>query len=193
MANIKLIVGLGNPGKKYIKTRHNAGFNVLDILAEKWGTGWKNWKDQAELSVKSGGEKILLAKPALFMNLSGGPVRAILDYNGITPEEMLVVSDDFSLELGSIRLRLKGSSGGHNGLESIIMNLGTNEFPRMRLGIGPVPGRMDPADFVLSEFGSGEKEVLNEMYGKAVIAAEDALLAGVEKAASKIPGKPREQ
>ena len=188
MGNIKLIAGLGNPGKKYLKTRHNAGFNVLDLLAGQWDTGgWKNWKDQAEISVKSSGDRVILAKPSLFMNNSGIAIRGILDYHGITPDEMLVVSDDFSLKLGVLRLRLKGSSGGHNGLESIINHTGTDAFPRLRLGIGPVPAGADQAEFVLSGFSPEENAVISETYIKAVTVIEDALSLGVEAAISRFP------
>jgi len=192
MANIRLIVGLGNPGKKYVKTRHNAGFNVLDLIAGKWDTGWKNWKDRAEVYVKSGDEQVILAKPSLFMNNSGGPVRALLDYFAITPEEMLVISDDFTIDLGMLRLRLKGSSGGHNGLESIITETGITSFPRLRLGIGRVPPGVNPADFVLSEFRSEENTVMREIYGKAVDVIEAALSTGLEAAVSRIPGAAKE-
>lgn len=185
MAVIKLIVGLGNPGKKYAKTRHNAGFNVLDLLTDKWGLGWKNWAGLSELCVKNTDERVILAKPVLFMNNSGKAVRSLLDYFGILPEEMLVVSDDFSLELGVLRLRLKGSSGGHNGLASIITETGTSAFPRLRLGIGTVPGRLDPADYVLADFASGEREPAAEMFREASLMIESALALGLEKAVSK--------
>jgi peptidyl-tRNA hydrolase, PTH1 family len=185
---IKLIVGLGNPGKKYVKTRHNAGFNVLDLLAGQWGAGWKNWKGQAEISIKVSGKKVVLAKPSLFMNISGVPVRALLDYYDILPDEMLVVNDDFSLKLGVLRLRLSGSSGGHNGLESIIAETGTSSFPRLKLGIGPVPLRTDPADFVLSEFNPEENIIMQETYKKAMTVLEEALTRGLETAVSKVPG-----
>jgi peptidyl-tRNA hydrolase, PTH1 family len=193
MPIIKLIVGLGNPGKKYIKTRHNAGFNVLDLLADKWGVSWKNWKSLAEVSARNTGEKVILVKPSQFMNNSGSAARGILDYYGYAPDEMLVVSDDFSLELGTLRLRLKGSSGGHNGLESIISETGTSSFPRLRLGIGPVPARMDPADFVLSDFSVSYMGAVNEMLQNAAEVVEQVLLLGMEKAASKIPVKAKEK
>jgi peptidyl-tRNA hydrolase, PTH1 family len=188
MGNIKLIVGLGNPGKRYVKTRHNAGFNVLDLLAGQWGSGWKNWKDQADISVKVSGEKVILAKPSLFMNISGVPIRSLLDYYDIAPDEMLIINDDFSLKLGVLRLRLSGSSGGHNGIESIIVETGTSLFPRLKLGIGPVPPGIDPADFVLSEFKPEENSIMQETYKKAVTLLEDALSYGVETAVSKFPG-----
>ena len=195
MGHIKLIVGLGNPGKKYVRTRHNAGFNVLDILAEEAGAGWKNWKDKAETAVMNRAEKVILVKPGLYMNNSGEAVRGLLDYFSITPEEMLVVSDDFSLELGALRMRLKGSSGGHNGLQSIINQTGTSAFARLRLGIGPMPERIDPADFVLSEFNPEQNITMQETYKKAAAVIEDALSSGIEAAVSKMPvaAKAREQ
>ncbi len=190
---IKLIAGLGNPGNKYIKTRHNAGFNVLDLLSDQWESGWKNWKGQAEISIKNSADKIFLVKPSLFMNLSGSPIRGILDYYGIAPVEMLVVNDDFSLKLGVLRLKLAGSFGGHNGLESIIKELGTSAFPRLKLGIGPVPPRTDPADFVLSEFKPEENMIIQETYRKAAAVIEDAISLGIETAVSRVPGAPKEQ
>ena len=190
MPEIKLIVGLGNPGNKYVKTRHNAGFNVLDILAGD--NGWKNWRDTSHISVRTSVGKIILAKPALFMNNSGDAVRALLDYHGISPDEMIVISDDFSLELGLLRFRLKGSSGGHNGLESIINHTGTSSFPRLRIGIGQVPPFIDPADFVLSQFMPEENAVMKETYIKAAAVIEDALSNGMETAVSKVPGLKKE-
>ena len=194
MSDIKLIVGLGNPGNKYIKTRHNAGFNVLGLLAGQWGTaGWKNWKNQADIAIRVSGDKVILVKPSLFMNLSGTPVRALLDYYDIRPEEMIVVSDDFSLKLGVLRLRFSGSSGGHNGLESIIVETGTSSFPRLKLGIGPVPTGTDPANFVLSESTPDENIIMQESYKKAMTLIEKALTHGLETAVSKVPGAAQEQ
>jgi peptidyl-tRNA hydrolase, PTH1 family len=186
MGNIKLIVGLGNPGKKYVKTRHNAGFNVVDLLAEQWGVAWKNWKGVAEIAVMAPGEKVILAKPSLFMNLSGTPVRSLLNYYGILPGEIIVVSDDFSLKQGVLRLRLGGSSGGHNGLESIITETGTSAFPRLKLGIGPMPPKTDPADFVLSEFFPEENLIMQGLYKKAIRVIEEAVSAGIETAVSRV-------
>jgi PTH1 family peptidyl-tRNA hydrolase len=121
------------------------------------------------------------------MNLSGAPVRALLNYYGILPGEMVVVNDDFSLKQGVIRLRLGGSSGGHNGLESIINETGTSAFPRLKLGIGPMPPKIDPADFVLSEFHPEENIIMQETCKKAIAVIEDALSAGIETAVSRVP------
>ena len=191
MANIKLIVGLGNPGKQYAKTRHNAGFNVLDILAGD--SGWKNWKGSAEISVRPSIEKVILAKPSLFMNNSGAAVRALLDYHGISPEEMIVVSDDFSLELGLLRLRLKGSSGGHNGLESIIKALKTEAFVRIRIGTAAATAKgsaklMHGDDkiekFILGPFKPDELKALKKISAAAAEAARLVITESREKAMS---------
>ena len=133
-SRIRLAVGLGNPGKAYASTRHNIGYRVIDVLKkEKW-------------------DAMDLLKPMEFMNSSGGPVQERTRRNGYTPQDILVICDDFMLPLGSLRLRLGGSSGGHNGLDSILNTFGTQEVPRLRLGIGPVSPQEDPADFVLKTF-----------------------------------------
>ncbi|MEW6040190.1 MAG: aminoacyl-tRNA hydrolase [Elusimicrobiota bacterium] len=150
----KLIVGLGNPGKEYKFTFHNIGFMVLDHLAEKHSSEFrKKTGTNSHIATISfrGNERVVLAKPLTYVNLSGIAVEQIMLKYGIKPQELLVVVDDFALPLGKLRLRLKGSSGGHNGLESIIGVLKTEEFPRLRVGIGPLPSGMDPKDFVLSK------------------------------------------
>jgi PTH1 family peptidyl-tRNA hydrolase len=160
----KLVVGLGNPGKDYAATRHNVGFRVIDSLHdEKW--------DDADLF-----------KPAVYMNASGGPVAAYARQNGIAPQDILVICDDFMLPLGSLRLRLKGSSGGHNGLDSILKTLGTLEIPRLRLGVGPVPAQQDPADFVLMAFKKSERDAVETMVERAAQAVRTIAAEGFEKA-----------
>jgi PTH1 family peptidyl-tRNA hydrolase len=121
------------------------------------------------------------------MNLSGTPVQALLNYYGVLPAEIIVISDDFSLKQGVLRLRLGGSSGGHNGLESIITETGTSAFPRLKLGIGPLPPKLDPADFVLSEFTPEENIIMQETHKKAIAVIEDALTVGIETAISRVP------
>jgi PTH1 family peptidyl-tRNA hydrolase len=162
--SIKLAVGLGNPGKAYTSTRHNLGYRVIDALEkEKW-------------------DAMDLFKPGEFMNSSGGPVQEEARRNGYTPQDLLVICDDFMLPLGSLRLRLGGSSGGHNGLDSILNTFGTLEIPRLRLGIGPVPAQEDPADFVLKTFKKEEHPAVNEMIERAVHAVKVIASEGFDAA-----------
>ncbi|MBQ8519381.1 MAG: aminoacyl-tRNA hydrolase, partial [Agathobacter sp.] len=149
-----VIVGLGNPGKKYENTRHNAGFISIDALADKYGISISEKKHKALCG--SGvieGNKVLLVKPQTFMNLSGESVRAVMDFYKIDPEEdMLVIYDDISLAPGNIRIRKKGSAGGHNGIKSIIAHAGTQNFMRIKVGVGEKPSGWDLADYVLGHF-----------------------------------------
>ena len=186
MPGIKLIVGLGNPGRDYEHTRHNIGFETLDLLAEKQKAGWRKWSGCASVASPGEWQPLLLAKPQQCMNNSGEAVRRLMDYYHIGSRDILVVLDDFSLPLGTIRLRLSGSSGGHNGLASIIEHIHASDFPRLRLGIGPVPPGSDPADFVLSRFTRAEDAAVAEMTAEAVRVIECAISDGLEKAASRI-------
>ena len=186
MAETKLIVGLGNPGIEYLETRHNIGFLAVDDFADGFGGCWKSWSGIAEVFDPARPVSAKLIKPLQYMNNSGLPVKQLMDYYHICPEEILVVSDDFSLPLGTVRLRLSGSCGGHNGLASILNTLGTNNFPRLRLGIGPLPEKIDPADFVLSKFKKSELKDVRDMLGRAHETLGNVLALGAEKAASKI-------
>jgi PTH1 family peptidyl-tRNA hydrolase len=185
---IKMVVGLGNPGTKYEYTRHNAGFLTLDRLAELRETSWKNWHSCAEISRLSSPD-VILVKPQTYMNNSGLAVKSLSDYFHIAPEEILVVVDDFSLPLGSVRARSSGSAGGHNGLASIIEHLGSSSFPRLRLGIGPLPAGCDSADFVLSPFKHPEREMVRAMIDQAVEVIGNIAAVGWDKAVSKLPAK----
>jgi PTH1 family peptidyl-tRNA hydrolase len=169
---IRLIVGLGNPGRKYSGTRHNIGRRVEETLREV-----------------SPAPKVRFANLDCFMNESGAPVAELSRRNGITPQEILVVSDDFELPLGTLRLRLKGSSGGHNGLKSILEVLGTDDVPRLRVGIGPVPAGEDPADFVLKSFGKGEHAAVDAAVERAAEAVQVILNEGWEPAMNRFNGK----
>ncbi|MCB4792807.1 MAG: aminoacyl-tRNA hydrolase [Elusimicrobia bacterium] len=187
MADIKIIVGLGNPGEKYKKTRHNIGFRVVELLAEKENQKWKEFHAIAELSsFYTDGNKIILVKPVLFMNNSGLAVRQLLEYFNILPSQMLVVVDDFAIPLGKLRLRERGSSGGHNGLESIIEHLATPDFPRLRLGLGPVELNTDPKDFVLGKFTRDENLLVKPMVEEALNVVSNIFKLGFAKAVSKI-------
>lgn len=162
-----VIVGLGNPGKAYERTRHNAGFHALDELAAAFGTG--TWKQMSKfkgevLEARIGIVPVLLLKPHTFMNLSGESVRALVDFYKLDPaQNLLVVSDDIDLPLGTPRLRRSGSAGTHNGLKSIIEHIGEG-FPRLRLGIGPKPEKMDLANWVVSAFSDEERKVMDGLY-----------------------------
>lgn len=178
-----LIAGLGNPGKEYENTRHNAGFLVLDTLAQKLGADLSERKHRA-LCGKAviGGQKVILLKPQTYMNSSGESIRAAADYYKVPPEDILVVYDDISLAPGQLRIRAKGSAGGHNGIKSIIAHLGTQEFPRVKVGIGEKPPRMDLADYVLGHFSSGEKKIMEEVAKEAADAICEIVNVGIEQA-----------
>ena len=170
-----IIAGLGNPDEKYQGTRHNVGFDVVDRLAEKYQIAVDTKKHRALIGKGViEGQKVLLVKPQTYMNLSGESIRSIVEYYKIDPEEeLLVIYDDISLEPGMLRLRTKGSAGGHNGMKSIIKHLGGDTFPRIRVGIGGEkhPGQ-DLADYVLGHFKDDEKELLSDALDKAEKAAE---------------------
>ncbi|PKM93044.1 MAG: aminoacyl-tRNA hydrolase [Elusimicrobia bacterium HGW-Elusimicrobia-4] len=161
---MKFIVGLGNPGKKYSATRHNVGFTVLDNFAEDKSLEWREYKDRALLSVC---EDFLIIKPTLFMNRSGYAIMPLIKKYNPDFEDIIVISDDMDISFGSIRIKKGGSSGGHNGVESIIETLGTNEFIRMRIGIGRPPENIVPVDFVLSKFSQEEAVKMKSVIPRA--------------------------
>ena len=173
---IRLIVGLGNPGAEYERTRHNVGFNVVDSLASEWGLSWQHAKSWHALWAK--GEKAILVKPTSYMNRSGEPLSAVANFYKIAPAEVLVVLDDLALELGRLRLRTEGGSGGHNGLESIIMQLGTEAIPRLRIGIGAAPSE-GAVDYVLGRFFEEEIPVVKKTIERAADAVKCAIDKGV--------------
>jgi peptidyl-tRNA hydrolase, PTH1 family len=182
-ATMKLIVGLGNPGNKYKDTRHNVGFEVAARLARKSGGATPRAKFQGEIVEASiAGNKVLLLTPLTYMNLSGASVLAARDFYKIEHPDILVVCDDFNLPLGKIRLRAKGSSGGQKGLEDILQRLGTEEIPRLRIGIGiPPPGR-DAAAYVLSRFTTDEQAIIAEALDRAAQATAAWVAQGLEPA-----------
>ena len=175
-----LIVGLGNPGKKYRRTRHNIGFMTVDSLAEKFGIPLGRVKSDA---IVGDGlvnrSSVMLAKPQTFMNLSGKAVGSIVRYNKVDYSKIMVVYDEIDLPLGQMRIRETGGSGGHNGMKSIIDQLG-QDFPRMRMGVGRPRGRMDPADYVLQDFSSSELQIVSEMIDRAVEAISLFLKEGIQ-------------
>ena len=185
-----LIAGLGNPTKEYDKTRHNVGFSVIDVLADRYRIDISEKKHKALCGRGViEGQKVLLLKPQTFMNFSGESIRAAADYYKIEPEEMIVIYDDISLDPGQLRIRLKGSAGGHNGIKNIIANLGTQDFPRIKVGVGAKPPRMDLADYVLSRFGAGEQKLMEEAFGEAAEAAVMMMTDGAERAMNHFNAK----
>ena len=186
-----IIVGLGNPGPEYERTRHNAGFRAIDLLAEKAGVRidrarFRALTRQAEL----GGQKVLLVKPQTFMNASGEAVQLAAMYYRVPISQILILSDDISLPVGRLRVRAEGSAGGHNGLKSVIACLGSQEFPRIRIGVGEKPHPdYDLADWVLSRFTPDEESALKPALSRAADAAEDLIRNGVQSAAAKFNGK----
>lgn len=160
---MKLIVGLGNPTKEYEGTRHNIGFMAIDALAEEYGIRVDTLKHKAMIGKGMiEGQKVILAKPVTYMNLSGEAVREITDYYKIPAEDVIVIFDDISLDVGMLRIRRKGSAGGHNGIKSIISHLGTMDFPRIKVGIGAKREGQDLADYVLGRFSKADREILTE-------------------------------
>jgi len=178
-----LVLGLGNPGPKYAGTRHNAGFMVLDLLAQRIGGRFKAHKSRCDvLEGRLNGLPVILAKPTSYMNESGGPVVAVSRFFKIPPERLTVVHDELDLPYGSLRLKRGGGDGGHNGLRSTTAALGSREYARVRFGIGRPPGRQDPADYVLREFSSVERKELEYFVDRAADAVEALLREGLDKA-----------
>ena len=174
---ISLILGLGNPGRKYEGTRHNVGFDVVDLIAARFERSFvQSHPDYVYASVTHKKHPILLVKPLTFMNLSGLVAGNLIRRLGIEPERMLVVVDDFNLPLGRIRIREEGSDGGHNGLKSIANSLETNIFPRLRIGVGPLPEKAEPSEFVLGRFKLEEQESVKK---GLEIATESAIFMAV--------------
>lgn len=184
-----LLVGLGNPGREYRGNRHNVGFMVIDHLGQDWGVRLS--KVQARALIGLGrylGHKIILAKPQTYMNLSGQSVSSLMRFYKLPLENLLVIHDDLDLPLGTIRLRPSGGSAGQKGLNSIIQQLGTQNFARLRIGIGRPPGRMDPADYVLQNFSNEEQEMLTMVLGRAEEAVQGFLHLGLEQTMSRFNG-----
>lgn len=178
---VSLVVGLGNPGRRYRDTRHNIGFMVVEELRARAGDPDEReaahsllWRTEVE------GREIVLARPLVYMNRSGAAARALAEKHGAAPDGILVVCDDFHLDFGVLRLRKGGSHGGHNGLRSIIATLGTQDFPRLRIGIGSAPAGEDPADYVLERFDADERARLADVVEQAADCVEMVLKAGMD-------------
>ncbi len=189
-----VIVGLGNPGRKYAGTRHNIGFNVVTRIADDYDISLNIKKHKAICGAGYiEGNKVLLALPQTYMNLSGDSVRALVDFFKINPEnELIVIYDDVSLDVGRIRLRAKGSAGGHNGMKDIIAKLGTDVFARIKMGVGGKPEGWDLADHVLSRFGKEDNDIMRNMLGEGAAACKDIILYGIEDAMNRHNGHQKE-
>lgn len=186
-----LIVGLGNPGSEYAKTRHNCGFRAIDLLASKLGCKIDKKKFQGLYGqVQRDGKKIFLLKPLTYMNLSGGSVLQLSAYFGISPQRIIIIFDDISLPLGALRIRANGSAGGHNGIKSIISELGSQEFPRIKIGVGErAAPEQDLAEWVLSPFSAEEERILSTSLEDASKAALSIVDTGVSTAANQFNRK----
>jgi peptidyl-tRNA hydrolase, PTH1 family len=185
---MKVVIGLGNPGSKYAGTRHNIGFEVIDYLAQAPGNRGFRTAFQADVAeVMEAGDKVLLMKPQTFMNLSGRAVRGVLDFYKLSSADLLVVCDDFNLPLGKIRVRAKGSHGGQNGLRNIQEQLASDEYPRMRIGVGQ-PGPGEAIDFVLSRFKPGERKAVDDAIATAANAVLIWLREGTEACMNRANG-----
>lgn len=185
-----IIAGLGNPDRKYEKTRHNVGFDVIDVMAERYQIPVVTRKCRSLVGMGMiEGQKVMLVKPQTYMNLSGEAIRALAEYYEVPVENIIVFCDDINLDVGTLRVRGSGSAGGHNGLKNIILQLATNEFKRIRIGVGKKPEGMDLADYVLSRFGSNERKILEETYTEAADACEVLLSEGLAAAMNRYNGK----
>ena len=186
-----IIAGLGNPTMQYEGTRHNAGFDVIDALADKYKISVDGRKNRAYIGKGIiEGQKVLLVKPQTYMNLSGESIGGLVDYFKIDEEQdLIVIYDDISLPPGQIRIRKKGSAGGHNGIKNIIAHLGTQVFPRIKVGVGEKPKKYDLADYVLSHFTKAEREEMEEGYQKAIQAVEKILAGEMEAAMNEFNRK----
>lgn len=184
-----LIVGLGNPGRGYQDNRHNIGFQMLNRLAERLGVSFSRLQSKALVTdSRYQGHKVILAKPQTFMNLSGQSAGPLVNFYKVPLENLLIVYDEVDLPFGTLRLRPFGGSGGHNGMKSLITRLGTEAFPRLRLGVGRPPGRMEAADYVLQDFSKQEQELLPEILEQAGEAALTFVARGIEAAMTQYNG-----
>ncbi|KRD09530.1 peptidyl-tRNA hydrolase [Mycobacterium sp. Root265] len=188
MAEPLLVVGLGNPGPNYAKTRHNLGFMVADLLAERIGSGFKvHKKSGAEVTTgRLGGRAVVLAKPRVYMNESGRQVGPLAKFYSVSPADVVVLHDELDIDFGRIRLKLGGGEGGHNGLRSVASALGTKDFQRVRIGVGRPPGRKDPAAYVLENFSAVERPEVPIICEQAADAVELLLAQGLEPAQNTV-------
>lgn len=180
---MRIIVGLGNPGREYAATRHNIGFDAVTWISDDFNIPLNSRKHKAICGTgRIGGEKVILAQPQTFMNLSGESVRELVQFYKAAPEELIVIYDDISLEPGQLRIRPKGSAGGHNGIKNIISHLGTEEFPRIKIGVGEKPAGWDLKDYVLGRFPADTEPLIREALKRASAACEVMIREGIEAA-----------
>lgn len=190
--NRRIIAGLGNPGRQHERNRHNIGFMALDALARRHGLAFDKMMSKGMVAL---GEisrlKVALVKPQTFMNTSGQCVGPVMKFYKSTPADLLVLYDELDLPAGQLRMRAGGSAGGHNGMKSIIQSIGTQDFPRLRMGIGRPPGRMDPAAYVLQNFDAGESADVDELIDRTIAAVEVWLTSGIDLAMNRAnaPGR----
>ena len=189
-----IIAGLGNPDKMYEGTRHNVGFDVIDKLADKYNISVDTKKHRAYIGKGViNGQKVILAKPQTYMNLSGESIISLTDYYKVdTDTELIIIYDDISLDVGQLRIRKKGSAGGHNGIKNIIAHLGSQIFPRIKVGVGEKPSRMDLADYVLGHFTKNEKESMEEAYEDACKVVEFIVAGDIDHAMNEYNRKKKE-
>ncbi|UPO77610.1 aminoacyl-tRNA hydrolase [Arthrobacter sp. Helios] len=190
-SNTWLVAGLGNPGPGYSRNRHNIGQMVLDEAAARMGARFKTHKARAQVAegrISLGGPRVVLAKPSTYMNLSGGPVSALARFYGIDPAQVIAVHDEIDIPFNTVKLKLGGGEGGHNGLRDISKALGTKDYLRVRVGVGRPPGRMDTADYVLKDFGTAEAKELPFLISDAADALEILISEGLTAAQQKFHG-----
>ncbi len=192
MEKLTVIAGLGNPGNKYENTRHNVGFSTIDLLSSKHGIKVNKLKHKALTGEGTiAGERVLLVKPQTFMNLSGESIRDVTEWYKLAMDNIIIIYDDVDLPVGTIRIRPKGSSGTHNGMKSVIYQLQSDEFPRIRIGIGKAPEGWDLADYVLGRFSADEAGTLRESIERAADAAAAIVASGVSAAMNQFNGEAR--
>ena len=180
---MKLIVGLGNPGMQYAATRHNIGFEVIDSLSEVYNIPVNKSKYKALIGEgRIGDERVILMKPQTFMNLSGEAVRACMDFQKLSNEDVIIIYDDISLDVGQIRIRKSGSAGGHNGIKSIIAHMNTQEFPRVKVGVGQKPAGWDLANYVLGRFSEEDMKIIGPKINDVIKAVECMVASTIDKA-----------
>lgn len=190
-----VIVGLGNPSREYKGTRHNVGFEVIDRISEKYNISVNIKKHRALIGKGMiQGHKVILAKPQTFMNMSGESVRSLVNFYQVdVTKELLIIYDDVSLGIGQLRIRAKGSAGGHNGIKNIISQIGGQLFPRIKVGVGEKPPKMDLADYVLGHFSKAEQELMDKGYDMAICAAEIIMEGRIEAAMNEYNRKKKEE
>ena len=180
---IKVVVGLGNPGDKYSGTRHNIGFDVMDKLGDHFNLSWQNKYNAEYAEHNINGEKVYFLKPLTFMNLSGDSIVQLVNFYKISPSDVFVIHDEMNIDYGKMKIRRNGSAGGHNGLKSIIERLGSQEYPRLKMGIGKDPSK-DVVSYVLGKFTPKEKEIYDEFMDKGAEAVLSVLDKGIDKSMS---------